>query len=75
MIEGHDLDNRAAMPTRRRRGRPRVCEGPTERVTVRLPVPVYDAICRQALHRGEHLTDAIRRALKRYTSDAGEFRR
>ncbi len=68
MITGDDLQNQSVVPDRRRRGRPRIVDGPTEQVHVRLPVPVYDAFCRDAIRRGEHLTDAIRRALIRYAS-------
>lgn len=71
MIEPADLQNQAISPeTLRRRGRPRVVEGPAEQIPrVLLPTPVYDALCRAAVRRGESVTDAIRRALQRYARD------
>lgn len=48
---------------RRRRGRPRVCEGPTERVDVRVPVLVYDALCRESIERRKPFAELIREVL------------
>lgn len=44
----------------RKPGRPRVYDGPTERIDLRLPGPVYDALCRDALRRGEDVRKRAR---------------
>lgn len=64
MIEPRDLTNRAA-ETRwlRRRGRPRLFEGEVERVRVRIPVSLYDALDRQARRTDRSVPDIIRELL------------
>lgn len=45
------------------RGRPRVILGPSERVDVRVPLPIYDALCSHALRADVSLSEILRRAL------------
>jgi len=49
-----------------RRGRPRLSEHPLERVDVRLPRPLYDALCRAAFADEVSLQKVIRTALCRF---------
>ena len=44
-------------------GRPRVIEGPSERIDVRVPLPIYDALCIGAIKADVSLSEVIRRAL------------
>jgi hypothetical protein len=46
-----------------KRGRPRLSEHPTERIDLRLPAPLYDALCRSAHARGEDVRVLARRIL------------
>ena len=65
MIQTGALDNHGVFPEqlrhRRRRGRPRV--GPTIPTSVKLPEPVFDALCQEAQHDGESLHATIVKAL------------
>lgn len=49
---------------RRKRGRPRLSEFPTERIDLRLPLPQYEALCRAASYRGEDVRELARRILR-----------
>lgn len=51
---------------RARRGRPRVIHGPVVVRSVRLPEPVYDAICRRAIRADQSVDHVIRVALAAY---------
>jgi hypothetical protein len=46
-----------------KRGRPRLSEHPTERIDLRLPAPLYDALCREAARRGDDVRVLARRIL------------
>jgi len=50
---------------RRRRGRPPLSHYPNERVDVRIPEPLYDAACREAVKRDISLPALIRIGLAR----------
>lgn len=66
------LEDRAVFTEqlRNRRGRPRVVNGPAERIPrVRVSQEVFDAVCRRALSRGESLNEAIREAVTRYARE------
>lgn len=63
MIEPGDLTNREGMRWLHRRGRPRLFEGEVERVRVRLPAPLYDALDRQAKQTDRSVPDVIRQLL------------
>lgn len=65
MIQSQDLQNRQIGG--RPRGRPPAAV-PSERVEIRLPVPLYDVYDRLARQRGEHITDVIKRILRRHAS-------
>jgi len=58
----------------RRRGRPRATV-PTVPTSVKLPAPVFDALCRQAERHGESLHATMLEALKSYvtTGEGGNF--
>lgn len=49
----------------RPRGRPRVCAGAVQRVDIRLPAPLYDALDRHARQADSSVPDVIRRVLTR----------
>lgn len=49
----------------KKRGRPRISEHPNERVDVRLPQPMYDAVCRYAGDR-RSVPAVIRDAIERF---------
>jgi hypothetical protein len=63
-----DRDDRAVfseqLSNRRHRGRPRAV--PTVATSVKLPEPVYDALCRHAQREGESLHATMRKALESY---------
>lgn len=48
---------------RNRRGRPRVIQGPVVVRSVRVPVGVFDALCRLAIHGDRSVDSEIRTAL------------
>ncbi len=50
----------------RRRGRPPLCEGPTEQLAVLLPQPVYDALSQTALRRRVSMGELVRLAVERH---------
>lgn len=52
----------------RRRGRPPLSPEPSERIDVRLPRSLYDALCRAALQADASLPDIVRDALDRFLS-------
>lgn len=51
---------------RRRRGRPRICNGPTARANTDIPVGVFDALCRQAQRARISLREHLRRILEQH---------
>lgn len=46
-----------------KRGRPKAFDGPAERLDVRVPQHVYDALCRVARRRGDDVRVLARRIL------------
>jgi hypothetical protein len=62
-----DREDRAVFSrqlSNRRRGRPRAAV-PTISTTVRLPQPLFDAYCREAIASGRSLPEVVREALAR----------
>lgn len=47
----------------KRRGRPRLDAAPLERLTARIPVSLFDALCREALDRQITLGQVVRERL------------
>lgn len=48
-----------------KRGRPPSPDGPSEKVDLRLPVPLFDALCRAALRKDMPVRKLIRQTLQR----------
>jgi hypothetical protein len=68
MIDARDLTNRAA-GWLRPRGRPRLCVGPTERICVRVPEHLYDALDQRARRTETSVPDVIRQVLMAHLDD------
>lgn len=54
----------------RRRGRRKVRDGEMERIGSSVTIPVYNALCRQALREGIDLSEHVRRVLEREAARA-----
>lgn len=64
----------AQLVERRRRGRPRR-DNPTIKANVKLSIPVYDALCRQAIAERVSLHCLLQRALTRVAESRSDLRR
>ena len=66
MVDPESLTNRAVLTTPRRAGRPRLPDGPMEKVELRIPVAAYNAACRRAIRADLPVAEIMRRAIVRY---------